>query len=284
MKINDNGGIIRDRVLPAEDRRIETGRQTFLSKKDITNRAGFLDRFLSFLFPGHCLFCRDLLTVKAEYPLCSNCLPSYHPGGRVCPLCEGFFRGKAPCSCFERARPLQALFTIALYDHRWRRLVHDLKYRKRCQVARPLGFWLAREMAVQGYFRFDLVVPVPMHKIRHRERGYNQSALLARNVAKALNIPCREQLVKHRHTPSQTSLSRRIRHEHLKGVFRCKPGLAPGAAVLLVDDVYSTGATMKEAASVLQRQGVKVFGAVVAYNPDTISLKQSGFYAGLDRW
>lgn len=245
---------------------------------------GWFELILNYLFPRRCLFCAEILPVLSGQPLCPSCVHYYKPGGRICPFCEGFFREEKPCSCRTEDTSLQGLFVIALYDSRWRRLVHDLKYRNRKAALRPLGTWLASEISRAGYCRPDLVVPVPLHSVREKERGYNQAALLARHTARVLNIPYRSILVKEKLTLSQTSISRLERQENVRGAFRCLPGDYQEKTVLLVDDVYSTGSTMKEAASALSLQGVSVFGAALAYNPSYRVLQGSGFYAGLDKW
>ncbi len=245
---------------------------------------GLLDMVASYLFPRRCLFCREVLPTSNRYPLCPACLQYYKPGGRICPWCEGFFRERASCSCPVEEMPLRGLFVIALYDSRWRRLIHDLKYRNRRAVIAPLAAWLAGEITAHAYCAPDLIVPVPLHPARERERGYNQAALLARHIARFLKTPARNLLIKDKQTRSQTSISRRERQENVRGAFRCLPGDYAGMTILLVDDVYSTGSTMKEAASVLCSTGAVVYGAAVAYNPYTRVLQGTGFYGGLDKW
>ena len=258
-------------------------RESFLGLGPGTGR-GWLESLLSVLFPGRCLFCRAILPFSRLEPFCPACRRHYRPGGRICPFCEGFFREQAPCSCRPDDSPLQGLFVIALYDQGWRRLIHDLKYRNRRSVFRPLGAWLAAEIVNSRYCRPDLVAPVPLHPRREKERGYNQGALLARHTARALGVPCRSLLAREKHTRSQTAISRLERQENVRGVFRALEADHGGATVLLIDDVYSTGSTMKEAAAALQASGAKVFGAALAYNPGPRILQRSGFYGGLEQW
>ncbi|MFO7951285.1 MAG: ComF family protein [Bacillota bacterium] len=252
------------------------------------------ERLLSFFYPERCLFCRSFLHRESKSnrkPLCADCFKFYKPGGRICPNCGGFFREAPPCNCLPvylqdelKSMPLQALFTISLYDQKWRQVVHDLKYRNRRSVARLLGSWLAEEIIAQDYCNPDVVAPIPLHREREKERGYNQSALLAAHTAKALKVPCRQLLIKHEPTVSQTAISRMARLENVRGVFKCPVSIKQGITLLLIDDVYSTGSTMKEAAATLDKRGANVYGAVISYNPGTLALKQSGFYEGLDRW
>jgi ComF family protein len=102
----------------------------------------------------------------------------------------------------------------------------------------------------------DAIVPVPLHRTRRLERGYNQSAALARGLAEHLDAPCRPAwLTRPRPTRSQTHLSRRERWQNVAGAFDVPQPLPNGCALLLVDDVLTTGATVTAAARVLRRAG-----------------------------
>ena len=234
----------------------------------LKGQSGLLENFLQLLFPERCLLCRSLLKPFSFRPLCPKCDNSAWPVGVVCPLCGTLGHGDTPpCGCRQSGFPLQGLFALSFYEGRWRTLLHNLKYRGRRSLARPLGRWLARELLLQGCFMPQIVVPVPQHHSRERVRGFNQSALLARQVAKELQIPFSDLLVRNRETESQTKISRRERLLNVRGAFSCRSELKAGAKILLIDDIFSTGATMKEAANCLQRRGALVYGAVVAYNP-----------------
>lgn len=226
-----------------------------------------IDFILHLLFPDRCLFCREILSSAGGQPLCSTCRLTFTPAGRFCPGCERFYRAEDSCNCHHASSPLQSLYALSRYDHRWRFLLHDLKYRGRRSLARSFGVWLAQEIIRHEYCVPQVVVPVPLHRRREEERGFNQSALIAGYIARTLGIPCRQLLVKNKETISQTTISRRERHENVRGAFSCVSAPAQGSVVLLVDDIYSTGATMREAAAALQESGAKIYGAVVSYNP-----------------
>jgi predicted amidophosphoribosyltransferase len=142
-----------------------------------------------------------------------------------------------------------------------------LKFAGRRQLAPPLGRWLGRALAAQTAWPVAAVVPLPMHRQKESLRGYNQAELIARGAARELGLPLVRLLKKTRHTSSQTGLSLVERKTNVTGAFTVCRALPPRWAVLLVDDIYSTGATMREAALALQRSGLVVYGAVVAYNP-----------------
>ncbi len=228
---------------------------------------GLLDQFLHLLFPDRCLVCSQVLPGADGEPICSSCRPLFSSAGPICPRCDRLVKNSDKCSCPTGSFPLHALFALLWYEKQWRHLLHDLKYRKHRSLARPLGFWLGMEISRRNYCSPNLVVPVPLHKKRVKERGFNQSALVARYTAKVLDVPCRGMLIKERETFSQATISRRERYGNIKGAFRAVSPLPQDTVVLLIDDIYSTGATMKEAAAVLQDCGARVYGAVLAYNP-----------------
>ncbi|WP_454918043.1 ComF family protein [Xanthobacter sediminis] len=153
---------------------------------------------------------------------------------------------------FDRARAA-VLFTDVARD-----LVHDLKYADRLDVAAPM----ARLMALAGrelIAEADLIVPVPLHPLRLWRRRFNQAALLARHLAPSEGSRVRTDLLRRRRaTPSQTRLGRQERQANVAGAFApCGDAASalPGRRILLVDDVYTTGATLDACARALRRSG-----------------------------
>lgn len=226
-----------------------------------------VDTLLHLFFPERCLFCRSLLSAATVPPLCSTCAVKYFAQGTICPECEKTVPVNDDCPCSSPGLPLKGLFALARYDRPWRSLLLPLKYNGQRYLARPLGFWLGYEISRLQYCLPAAVVPIPLHRVKEKDRGYNQSALIAGHAARYLGIPCRNMLVKNRETLSQTTMSRRQRSENIRGAFSCSSTIPAGLPLLLVDDIYSTGATLKEAATVLHDRGALVYGAVIAYNP-----------------
>jgi len=153
---------------------------------------------------------------------------------------------------FDRARAA-VLFTDPARD-----LVHNLKYADRMEVARPMARLMAqagRELIAEA----DLIIPVPLHAVRLWRRRFNQAALLARQLAPRGGPPVRSDLLRRgRATVSQTNLSRAERHANVAGAFQTCGNAAfllPDKRILLVDDVYTTGATLDACARVLRRAG-----------------------------
>jgi ComF family protein len=141
-----------------------------------------------------------------------------------------------------------------------------MKYESRPDLARPLGDLLWRSLATRaGSLRGVLVVPVPLHPSRLAERGYNQSSLLARRVARHLGAPFAPlALARGRDTPKQATLDREARLANVAGAFRAREATRVcGRAVLLVDDVSTTGATLDACSRALRTAGARAVATAV---------------------
>jgi len=167
----------------------------------------------------------------------------------------------------EKVRPLPPLTDItATAPHIGviREAVQGLKYENARSVAIPLGERLANQLAAQNWM-VDMLVPVPLHTSRLRERGYNQSQLLGEQVAKHMAIPCSPAaLQRDKHTQSQVTMSADARLTNVKNAFSANPNLVKNRVVLVIDDVYTTGATLSACAEALLASGAAaVYGLTV---------------------
>jgi predicted amidophosphoribosyltransferase len=169
------------------------------------------------------------------------------PGAAVCTTCRFALLGPRP-------RPgTHGVHAALPFTGRARRVVLGLKYRNRRQVARHLAGLVVNAVVVNGDHRdLDLVTWAPTSSERRRSRGFDQGELVARHVARQLGVPCRRLLVRSGPAVSQTG---RSRVERLNGPeFVARPGL-DGRRVIVVDDVVTTGATMRAAAAALRHAG-----------------------------
>jgi ComF family protein len=171
-------------------------------------------------------------------------------------LC-GACRLRAPAFAYARAG--------ARYGDVVREALHAFKFGGRRALAAPLGDLLAE--AVQGRLPRglpDLLVPVPLHPRRERERGFNQSSLLACRLGRAWGRPVRDDILgRVVATPSQTALDAAARRANVRGAFRLRrPELIVGRHVVVVDDILTTGATLSECARTLQEMGATTVGAL----------------------
>jgi ComF family protein len=189
-------------------------------------------------------------------------------------MCAGC-KAQLPRSSSPLAVPdsLDACFVAVEFREPVQTWVHRFKYPRAGiggidvasgAVARALVLEAAARAAPP---RPDLVVPIPMHPLRWRARGFNPAGLLARHVSRALALPCSSRaLVRVRDTPSQTGLDRRGRRRNVRGAFTCAAGVP--ASIWLVDDVVTTGSTLAEAARMLRAAGARrVVGIALAATP-----------------
>jgi len=220
-----------------------------------------------FVFPPICYGCDEetesglvcgtcrLLLLTSELDVCPGCGRPCASASDGCGLCG------IPFS-LERVRAL------GLYQPPMRGLIHALKYSQKTVLAPLLGLALAALAMQDTELRScDVVCPIPLHPARMRERGYNQSLLLAAVVSVATGIRLEQAIVRRKNTPSQTTkTSPEQRRKNLAGAFALSKGAdVRGKRVLLIDDVCTVGATLDSAGRVLLQAGTKeVMGLVVA--------------------
>jgi len=204
--------------------------------------------------PG-CLWCGE--------PLAASAVPD-----RLCPTCRGTVT-RAPIAGRSR-EPLASVTAVGPYEGGLAQAIRDLKYRRRRSLVPSLGQALAgaavagARLAAQPAARDGqpvgkpVLVPVPLHARRFRERGFNQSELLGREVSRLLGWPLEGQsLLRVRATRRQARLGRSQREQNLTGAFSVRPGWAAPGHVVLIDDVYTTGATASACAEALVRAGAR---------------------------
>lgn len=157
-----------------------------------------------------------------------------------------------------------SLRSAFLFSGVLRTAIHQFKYRGISSLAPALGTLLADYLSMNP-MPADLIVPVPLHRDRRRERGYDQAELLARSLSRLIGVPVGDQWVlRSRATPPQArAASAAERRRNMRGAFVAGPGLETGRSVLLIDDVCTTGATMESCALALRRGGVEVIHALV---------------------
>ena len=235
---------------------------------------------LGVLFAAPCRICEELLTEPTRIPVCNACLDSFkhiegqvcevcgmpvetggapHAGSFVCPLCKD---PQHRTYAFDRMR------SWSFYEGAMVRAILLLKF----ESIEPVGGLFARLLAEmlansERNFDADVIVPVPLHRQRERERGYNQAALIAEPLAKMLALPCKSVLLtRTRPRPDKHVLTVEERWDSVRGAFATRPGSqVDNLRVLLVDDVMTTGATLDSCARALRDAGAKsVMGVTVA--------------------
>lgn len=217
---------------------------------------------LDLLYPICCVGCKQ--PGELYCPACRETVHYITPP--VCPMCGQPQPQSTLCPQCARARdqplPLEGIRSVAYLEGTIREAIYGLKYDYIRELAEPLGEMLA-EQVQRMPLPADVIIPVPLHRRRQRERGYNQSALLALRFGAATQIPvCQDVLRRHRYTRSQTRLDAQERNQNVRGAFSCTnqhdiDREIVGKRVLLIDDVATTGATLRACAQVLRDHGAR---------------------------
>ncbi len=218
---------------------------------------------LDFLFPQSCVgcgeggsficsSCRSSL-LRIVPPLCPKC-GKPQSGGILCPGCVGW------------QAEIDGIRSPFRFDGVIRQTIHQLKYRNLRALATPLARLLS-DYLVTSPVPGEVLAPVPLHRKRLRERGYNQSGLLAKELGELVHLPVVNNcLVRQRHAPPQTRTSNvEERRNNVAGVFVCRDDRLRNKQVLLIDDVSTSGTTLDACATALKVAGAtSVWGLVLA--------------------
>ena len=217
-------------------------------------KRALLDYILNLLFPVTCVHCHAQVQERKWGGACPECWSSLIPleppfcikCGEPAPAIEGL------CGlCIKGEHIFDFARSALLFTRSLREIIHHLKYSDRVSLAKPLGDIL-KQCLDREAFTGDLVIPVPLHRSRERERGFNQAEL----IAAQLGLPVSKRILKRRkNTPSQTGLSRNERKRNLASAFEVMNEVK--GTVIVIDDVYTTGSTMNEIARTLKRSGAE---------------------------
>jgi ComF family protein len=212
------------------------------------------------LLPGSCLLCASNSATSLLCPACTADLPQLPAA--LCPQCgEETTLGERCGACLKDPPAFARTIALFRYEFPVDRLIQALKYGHQLALAAWLGHRLGERLVAEDY---DLLLPLPLHPSRLRTRGFNQSLEIARVTSKALAIPMNPAiLTRIRATPPQAELPLKERGRNVRGAFECARDLA-GKRILLVDDVMTTGSTLREAARILKLHGAGQITVAVA--------------------
>ena len=231
------------------------------------NFKGPASGLFSLFLPADCKICGKALEPLNFSHICENCwdrvklLKMPHCSRCAKPFPASLASLEVPsllCTeCSQDSSPFKKTFVPTLYEGVMKGAIHLLKYRRKKGIMKQL------EKILKVYFfqtdfpfsKFDLVVPIPLHRKKLKERGFNQAELLARVIATHFGLKLvKNNLQRVKATKSQTSLNKKKRIENIKGAFQFRnKGKFQAKKILLVDDVYTTGTTVREAARVLKK-------------------------------
>lgn len=227
------------------------------------------------VFPRQCVGCG-----KSDKYICDSCLSSVSRVEAICPVCTKRAIGGAVHPRCKTKNAMDGLVAVFRYEGVVRKAIGQIKFKYKYKIGEELVASMIRIIEVnKGLEYFDFLnflserpvpVPVPVHWLRRNLRGFNQSSVLADSLSKRLGIKAKDILVRNKWTGRQVGKSRENRLSNIKDAFAINPKFHNSRymipkSVLLIDDVWTTGATMRECAKVLKRAGVeRVWGITVA--------------------
>lgn len=239
---------------------------SFLRRLSIIGKLGEL-----IFFPSFCKLCSALLEAPQEKVVCSACWkkanarrPSY------CLCCGHFFEGAGEphfCpNCLQKKPPFSLHRSCGKYEGELKDIILLYKYLNFRVLGKELAHFAYHSLREEEdiWWKVGTLIPVPLHRKRKRQRGFNQAQIIAKELARLKGIEIAEGvLIKVKNVPPQTSLAADERERNVTGAFRVKEGeQIQKKRVLLVDDVYTTGATIRECSRVLREAGVKEIRAM----------------------
>lgn len=223
-----------------------------------------LNALFDLIFPRRCVGCGQW-----GNNFCHECHKKIVPAFYLCPVCEKpAFGGMTHPQCLTKYS-LDGLVSLFRYKPPLKNLIFKLKYRFLFSLQKEIDFLLIKELKkrfkepagkiFKSFLKEKLMlVPVPLHFWRENWRGFNQAELLCQAVAREFNLViCEDLLQRTRFTAPQSLLDKKTRETNIKGIFKINPEKKLPEKVLLVDDVWTTGSTLKTCGTLLKRKGVK---------------------------
>jgi ComF family protein len=211
----------------------------------------YIDAILDFIYPPACVVCESLPDPEKKL-ICESCwqkLPRLQPDDEL---------STHPIQMEENVASALLALGVWEFSDEMQTVIHEMKFHGKKSLSRWLGDAMAEAASRRPQFASaDALIPVPLHKTKFRERGYNQSLLLAQRVSRKLNIPILEQVLRRiRYTKSQATLNAAEREKNMQGAFGIfSEHLISDKKIIVVDDVFTTGATLKACARALLDSG-----------------------------
>jgi len=238
-----------------------------------------VQRLLANIFPSRCIFCQQPIlehAINQYIEICCSCYKNLPHNAYCCAHCalplpddtavNTVSKSDLLCGrCITQRPQFDYAYSLFCYQDEITGLVHSLKFGEKINYARPIGELLLKKLAdellpEQG--RPECIIPVPLHHMRLRRRGYNQSTEISRVIAKKTELAIKhDAVIRQRSTLAQTDLKAKQRQKNIKGAFKVIRSLND-KHVLIIDDVITTGATVNELATALKKSGIERVGVL----------------------
>ena len=223
-----------------------------------------IEKILDIVYPDniYCICCGSIIDKSRAYSLCDTCMERIHwITGRTCACCgkalQDTYTGELCYDCMEEKHSFDRAFSCVEYGLYERAVIMDFKYADKAYIGRKLAEVMHDRISLED-ISYDVIVPVPIHKSRKNRRGYNQAEIIARHMSRLSGIPCANLLTRIRATEAMKNLSIAQRKDNLKSAFEVPAYMREalqGKSILLIDDIYTTGATFDECSEVLKASG-----------------------------
>ncbi len=231
---------------------------------------GIKNRILNSIFPDNikCIFCDEELPSPTPFDTCDKCmelLPFLEKD--FCPRCGGKLEEDQIGVCFNCKKnnfDFSYARSVFVYDDFIRPIVHKFKFGSGKYLAKPLANFMAEKLKSLDW-NIDIITYVPMFKKREKQRGFNQARELANEIGKILNIPVQDIFEKKVDTHEQARLNSMSRRKNLKDAFKVIGRNLKDKTILIVDDIYTTGATCSELSSIIKDRCQETFVLTLAH-------------------
>lgn len=236
----------------------------------------FIESFLELLYPEKniCQICNVFDNSINDTYICDSCYKMLEKiQGNTCKICNkslSHIPDLIICEeCLREVKNFEMSKSPFHYKGTVKKLIHDYKYCNKTYYYKLFGYLLVQYMKENDYTNFDYIMSVPLHKIKLRKRGYNQSKLLAKYIEKYFNISYIDVLKRVNNTEKQSNLSKYARQKNLQNAFTIKNNkvikLIEGKSILIIDDIFTTGTTVNECSKILKLHGAdKVYALTLA--------------------
>ena len=248
-------------------------------RSKLQKMSNLTDKILNWIYPPICIACKVGLPVNmGNFYICERCVPLFEQVPLpICKKCGQILNEEDEncSSCFGKSFHFESNMSTFLYDDLMRDLLRDMKFRNKKRIAIGLGLLWAKLIEMPDE-EFTLTW-LPMHPKKQKERGFNQAELMASEIAKEFKVPCKNLLRRTIDTPAQSGLHPKLRQENVKDAFEINSeAFVLGACIVIIDDIYTTGASINECAKVLIEGGAnKIYARTLALTPKKINSKEN---------
>lgn len=213
------------------------------------------DNILSLFFPNRCVGCGELIKVDGDPWICDKCREQFEiKEHRRCKICGRIIHHRGNCRicnsdkmCFDRG------YAVFEYKGGVRKAIMDFKYKNMFRYGEFFGNIMSDFAKENIDEYFDYITAVPLHSKRKRDRGYNQSEILAKAIGRELGIKYKRLLLRKTNTKPQNSLNKKERLENIKKAFcMCRNVSVENKNILIIDDIFTTGSTINECSRILK--------------------------------